>query len=109
MKKAVSVRENCVPSVCRTLRTAAAAARGDQTIMISIMMRLATSGIRLHVITIRAASTAVGSVCKETRSFWTEHPLHRWSGRVSLATTGRVAHHRFSITPYEQRLTTLRP
>ena len=59
--------------------------------MISIMMRAATSAIRLPMIVIRVASTAVGAVSKETRSFSTEHSLHRWSGRVSLATTGRVA------------------
>ena len=80
-----------------------------RTIMISIMMRAATSAIRLHMIVIRVASTATGAVFKETRSFSTEHSLHRWSGRVFSTTTGRVAHHRFSITPYEQRLTTLRP
>ena len=50
--------------------------------MISIMMRVATSAIRLPMIVIRAASTAVGAVSKETRSFSTEHSLHRWSGRV---------------------------
>ena len=47
--------------------------------MISIMMRLATSATRLHVIVIRAASTATGAVFKETRSFSTDHSLHRWS------------------------------
>ena len=52
--------------------------------MISIMMRLATSALRLHVMVIRAASTAAGAGFKETRSFSTEHSLHRWSGRVSL-------------------------
>ena len=41
-------------------------------IMISIMMRAATSAIRLHMIVIRVASTATGAVFKETRSFSTE-------------------------------------
>jgi hypothetical protein len=77
--------------------------------MISIMMRLATSAIRLLVIVIRAASTAAGAVFKETRSFSTDHSLHRWSGRALSVTTGRVAHHRFSATPVNHRLTTLRP
>ena len=45
--------------------------------MISIMMRAATSAIRLPMIVIRVASTAVGAVSKETRSFSTEHSLHR--------------------------------
>ena len=45
--------------------------------MISIMMRAATSAIRLPMIVIRVVSTAVGAVSKETRSFSTEHSLHR--------------------------------
>ena len=109
VKKALSVQKSCVPSVCWSSRTAAAAARRDQSIMISIMMRLATSALRLHVIVIRAASTAAGAISKETRSFSTELSLHRWSGRALSATTCRVAHHRSSVTPAYHRLTTLRP
>ena len=103
MKNACSAVEQCVPSVCRSSRTAAAAARGDQSIMISIMMRLATSAIRLLVIVIRAASTAAGAVVKETRSFSTEHSLHRWSGRVFSRTTGRATNHRCSGKPRNHR------
>ena len=109
VKKACSAAEICVPSVCRSSRTAAAAARGDQTIMISIMMRLATSALWLHVIAIRAASSAAGAVFKETRSFSTEQSLHRWSGRVCLTATGREAHHRLTATPVNHCLTTMRP
>ena len=105
LQKALSSRESYVPSVCRSSRTAAAAARGDQTIMISIMMRLATSALWLHVIAIRAASSAAGAVFTETRSFSTEHSLHRWSCRVCLTAyrTGREAHHRFPATPVNHR------
>ena len=76
--------------------------------MISIMMRLATSATRLLVIVIRAASTAAGAVFKETRSFSTEHSLHRWSGRVFSRTTGRATNHRCSGKPCNHRFTVLR-
>ena len=90
----------------QVLVDAAAAARGDQSIMITIMMLLATSALRLHVIAIRGGSSAAGAVFTETRSFSTEHSLHRWSGRVCLTTTGRVANHRCSAKPRNQRYTT---
>ena len=80
VKSSLRCRDLCSFSL-QDLAAAAAAARGDQSIMISIMMRLATSALRLHVITIRADSTATGAIFKETRSFSTEHSLHRWSGR----------------------------
>ena len=108
-QKAVSSHERAGPSVCRSSRTAAAAARGDQTIMISIMMRLATSALRLRVIAIRAASSAAGAVFTETRSFSTEHSLHRWSGRVFSRTTGRATNHRCSAKPRNHRFTVLPP
>ena len=43
--------------------------------MFSIMMRLATSTLRLHVIAIRAASSAAGAVFTETRALVLDRAL----------------------------------
>ena len=62
--------------------------------MISIMMRLATSAIRLLVIVIRAASTATGAVFKETRSFSLDRAF-----TSPLVGTRLVGDYRQSSTP----------
>jgi len=89
------------------LRAAAVqlAARADHDEI--IMLRASSGARRLHAIITRPASTAAGSIFKDSLSFSTELSLHRRRPARRSMATGRDASHGFTAKVVNDRFTVM--